>query len=142
MGNNMAMTQILFYCMLIGFQAWAAQEATSTGEETAILIKKGPAGTILPTTLPTQIPDFEIISSHEDIEGDPALGIKPSRENWKTACSEWKQDTRENNKGNHIIAMSCGTPRPESEGNGGGQYTTRSTTNLKMRVRTRDSGKP
>ena len=52
---------------------------------------------------------FEITSGTDDIEGEAAPLLKEARANWKKACNEWKQETKELNKDNQIITLSCGT---------------------------------
>ena len=52
---------------------------------------------------------FEITSGTDEIEGEAAPLLKEARANWKKACTEWKQETKELNKDNQIITLSCGT---------------------------------
>ena len=59
--------------------------------------------------------DYDITESHEDISGDPQILSKDARDSWKTACADWKKETKENNKGNQIISLSCGSVKCEKK---------------------------
>ncbi len=68
-------------------------------ENTTIEIKKGNKATI---------PQFEINTGEEEVEGDPAPLLKDARSNWTRACSDWKKEFKELNKDNSILSMNCG----------------------------------
>ncbi len=53
--------------------------------------------------------EYQITEGQEEIAGDPAPLIKDARLNWKKACTEWKNETKELNKGNQVITLSCGS---------------------------------
>lgn len=55
-------------------------------------------------------PEFKIIQGSREVEGDPSASSKGALQNWKTACSEWKDELKELNKTNEIIALDCGKP--------------------------------
>ncbi len=69
--------------------------------DTTIQIKKGPQATAIDA-------QYEIIKGEEEVSGDPAPLLKDARDNWKKACSDWKKDTKNLNKENQIINLSCG----------------------------------
>jgi len=69
------------------------------GEDTTIKIEKGNKSENT----------YEITTSTEAVEGEPAPLLKEARANWKTACKEWKKDVKDLNKDNQIISMSCGS---------------------------------
>lgn len=54
---------------------------------------------------------FEITEGADTIEGEAAPLLKEARSNWKTACTDWKKEFKDLNKGNgnQIISMGCGT---------------------------------
>jgi hypothetical protein len=52
---------------------------------------------------------WEITSGTDEIEGEAAPLLKEARANWKKACTEWKQETKEMNKENHVLTLNCGT---------------------------------
>lgn len=51
---------------------------------------------------------FEVITNKDEIEGEPANLLKEARENWNTACKDWKRETKELHKDNQIVALNCG----------------------------------
>lgn len=51
--------------------------------------------------------EYSISDGNAEISGDPAILLADARKNWKKACDEWKQETKELNKDNQIIAISC-----------------------------------
>jgi hypothetical protein len=71
-------------------------------EDTVISIQKKP---VLPTN------QYEITEINAEIVGDAANLSKEARANWKSACSEWKQETKELNKENTVISLNCGQPQ-------------------------------
>jgi len=54
--------------------------------------------------------DYQITTSTEDISGDAAPLLVDARKNWKTACAEWKKETRDLNRENQspTLSISCG----------------------------------
>lgn len=52
--------------------------------------------------------EFEIITNEDEVAGEAAPLIKDARLNWKTACTEWKNETKDLNKENQILSLSCG----------------------------------
>lgn len=50
---------------------------------------------------------FEVVEGHDEIEGEPQILKTEARKSWQTACSDWKKETKELNKENQILALSC-----------------------------------
>ncbi len=75
--------------------------------ETTIAIKKGPKA--------TTERKYEIVVTEDEIEADSAPLLKEARANWKKACGEWKQETKDLNKENRVMQMSCGKMRCSTE---------------------------
>ena len=99
-----------------------------TNEDTSVIIKKGSSSSLGP--------EFEIVSGTGEILGDPTLGAKDAYSNWKSACDDWKKETRELNKENQVLALSCNAPDRSQEN---GQHMYRSTGTYKLKVRIRDT---
>lgn len=94
------------------------------GEDTTIEIKKGK----------TADKEFEILTNEDEIEGDAVPLLKEARANWKKACTEWKTETKDLNKENQVLSISCGkmqcsTVSMESTCHSTGKYT------IKVRVK-------
>lgn len=99
----------MILALLLSMNLASAQEVgvnvnkiDASGEDTTISIRKGKAasaGTAL----------FEIVENKEEVAGEPAALLKQARTNWKTACADWKKETKENNKENSILVMNCGS---------------------------------
>jgi hypothetical protein len=53
--------------------------------------------------------EYEITEGIDQIEGDAAPLLKDARLNWKTACAEWKKETKELNKENSVLTLNCGS---------------------------------
>jgi hypothetical protein len=51
---------------------------------------------------------YEIVSGEEEIAGDAAPLLQTARTNWKTACADWKKETKELNKENSVVSLNCG----------------------------------
>lgn len=98
-----------------------------------ILIQKNPA---------KLQPQFEIITEEEEIEGEPGLGVKAARANWKEACNDWKKEIRSDhpkeNKDSQLISVSCGSAK-EQKGSTIGEYTFYSNGKYKIKTRTKDA---
>ena len=69
----------------------------NTDEDTSIVIKKGPRSTI------SELPEFEVVSGEQDIDGDPAANSVDARASWKTVCADWKKEVKELNKDNVVL---------------------------------------
>ena len=82
--------------------------------------------------------DYEVVSEEQEIAGDPTAGTKEAYQAWKTACADWKKEVKENNAGNQIITLSCGTAAMIKDETGSGVYTYRSNGKSKIRVRLKE----
>jgi hypothetical protein len=51
--------------------------------------------------------EYAISEGSAEISGEPAILLTEARKNWKKACDEWKQETKDLNKDNQILAISC-----------------------------------
>ena len=78
-------------------------------QDTTISIKKGAAA-----AEPKR--KYSIVEGNHDVMGDKDVVAKSAEKNWKTACTEWKKEFREDNKDNKIISITCGTMKCEKEG--------------------------
>lgn len=54
--------------------------------------------------------NFEILDLSGPISGDPQLASDAARSSWQKACLDWKNEIKELNKKNEMIAISCETP--------------------------------
>ena len=107
--------------------AWAQKAGLSdipTDQSTTIQITKG--------TLPSADRDFDILSSTAEIQGDASVLAKGAKESWKKACSEWKNEVKELNKENSVLALNCNSPKCASEQNG---TTCTSTGSYQLKVK-------
>lgn len=104
------------------------KDVKTDSEETTISIKKGGAVAQAGKCQPA----FEILSSNEELVGDGANMNKPARANWKKSCDEWKKEMKAMNKGNQILALSCGNPSCGPEGT---ETVCKSSASYKMKVK-------
>lgn len=65
--------------------------------DTTIRIQKGAADN-----------QYEIVSGEDEVAGDAAPLLKEARLNWKKACDEWKKETKDLNKENMVVSLTCG----------------------------------
>ena len=100
-------------------------------KDTAIVIKKGES---IEKLVPPA-PDFQIVDGNDDIAGSPVMVRDSAHEAWRNACKEWKETLRNLNKENQILAMHCGAPKPEKDGD---QWVFRSAGTYKLKVRIRE----
>jgi hypothetical protein len=103
------------------------------GENSSVLIE---------TTKNAKVrPDYEIVEGEDEISGDPTAGTKAAYASWKEACKEWKNELKENNKGDRVLVSNCGSAsfqKDDASGAGAGVYVYRSKAKYKIRVRIRD----
>lgn len=95
------MKTLALVLVLVPFLAFAQSVGVkdiSADADTTIEIKKGKKSDR----------EFEVVSGEDDIEGEAAPLLKEARANWKTACAEFKKETKELNKENQVLALSCG----------------------------------
>lgn len=90
---------LLIFLPFVSFAQSVGIKDIPVQEGTTIEIKKGNVTN----------KEFEIVSSQDDIEGDPAPLLKEARNNWKKSCADWKQELKDLNKENHVISVSCGS---------------------------------
>ncbi len=77
--------------------------------------------------------EFQITEGTGEIQGEPEVLTKEARASWKKACADWKQETKELNKENHVMAFSCGTPKCAK--NASLEYLCESTGTYKIKTR-------
>lgn len=58
--------------------------------------------------------NFEIIDGNSNVSGKPNISQTKARENWDAACAQWKTETKELNKSDQVMALSCETPTCDS----------------------------
>ena len=76
--------------------------------------------------------EYEVIQSEDEIEGDAAPLLKEVRVNWKKACADWKAETKDLNKENRVLTLSCGKMECSTVAM---ESTCRSKTNAKIKVK-------
>jgi hypothetical protein len=97
-----------------------------TNQDTTVLVKK---------VAVSCAPEFEIVSGTAEITGDPAAGVQESYQKWKTACSEWKTETKELNKGNQILELNCNAPTPTKQVNDLQSHHSTGTYKVKVQIK-------
>jgi hypothetical protein len=75
---------------------------------------------------------FDIIDGNASIVGQPALTLDEARRNWTTACNEWKEETRDLNKNDQLMQLSC--EQPTCTYNNEGRNTCSSTAIYKVKT--------
>ncbi len=61
---------------------------------------------------------FEIIEGNSQIIGDADSMKAGAKAKWKTACNEWKKETKEINRNERLIEISCNSPDCSSTDDG------------------------
>ena len=118
----------LVLALLISSVLVSAQEVgvkvdkVNASEDTTISIKKG-------ATTSKKI--YSVVEGEHDVTGDKDVVAKGAEKNWKTACTEWKNEFREDNKDSKIISMTCGRMTCDKEGV---ETTCRSLAKYKIRT--------
>ncbi|UXR65906.1 hypothetical protein EZJ49_06555 [Bdellovibrio bacteriovorus] len=115
---------VLALCLMGSFafaQTMGVKDIPADGE-TTIEIKKGP----------NVKNEFEVVTSEDEIEGDAAPLLKDARVNWKKACADWKSETKELNKENQVLTLSCGKMTCSTVSM---ESTCRSQTKVKIKTR-------
>lgn len=87
--------------VLLGF---ISNQALAEGETTTL----PPTPTTTAATPAAQ--QFELIEGAAQIAGEPDVLAVPAQKKWQKACDDWKQEFKELNKSNQIIALSCNSP--------------------------------
>lgn len=115
---------VLAFCFLGSFalaQSVGVKDIPADGD-TTIEIKKGSK---------TQN-EYEVVTSEDEIEGEAAPLLKEARTNWKKACADWKTETKELNKDNQVLTLSCGKMTCSTVAM---ESTCRSTATVKIKTR-------
>lgn len=76
--------------------------------------------------------EYTIIQSEDEIEGDAAPLLKEARVHWKKACAEWKAETKDLNKENQVLTLTCGKMECSTVAM---ESTCRSKGNVKIKTR-------
>lgn len=116
---------LLFAWSLPAFAQEVKVDANKNQENTTIEIRKGS------TSASVNKKKYEISEGNETVTGDGDVLQKNAKDNWKKACSDWKNETRESNKENKIISINCGTMTCLKEGV---ESVCKSTASYKVRV--------
>jgi hypothetical protein len=91
--------------------AWAQKTAVTdipNDQSTTIKITKGESSER----------DYDILTSNAEITGDSNVLLKGAKDSWKKACTEWKNEIKDLNKDNHVLALNCNSPKCTTEQNG------------------------
>ncbi len=51
---------------------------------------------------------FEIVEGTANLSGEPGADSAKARAEWKTACDDWKSETKALNKSNQVVSLVCG----------------------------------
>jgi len=97
-----------------------------TNQDTTVLVKK---------VTVSCTPEFEIVSGSAEIAGEAAAGVQESYQKWKTACSEWKTETKDLNKGNQILELNCNAPTTTKQVNDLQSHRSTGTYKLKVQIK-------
>ena len=92
----------IFFSLFAGAQKTSVTDIPAEGENTTISITKGNKATVGA--------QYEVTEGSSEIAGDPEIMVKAARSNWKKACDDWKKETKELNKENQILALTCNSP--------------------------------
>jgi hypothetical protein len=102
---------ILSVLIISGLQFVSADEVgvkVDTNQDTTISVKKG-------STSSGQ-KKYSIVEGGHELIGDIDVVAKSAQNNWKSACSDWKKEFRQDNKDNKIISVVCGRMACEKVG--------------------------
>ncbi|CAN5488677.1 hypothetical protein BH10BDE1_BH10BDE1_22880 [soil metagenome] len=75
---------------------------------------------------------FEIIDGTNEVAGDPGQDTTAARAKWQKSCDVWKGETKDLNKMNQVVSMSCGSPSCAFQENG--NYVCSSTAAYKLKI--------
>lgn len=101
--------------------------AAGGGESTTIEISRGASKD-----------GYKIVEVSDEIMGDANLMVKEARKSWKTACEDWKKETKSLNTDSKIISMSCGKMTCTKDGAVGAvEHTCQSQTKLVVKTKVR-----
>lgn len=74
---------------------------------------------------------FEIIDGHANVAGRPNSSSTQARQNWEAACEQWKSETKDLNRNDQMMMISCDTPVCSFDN---GYYTCSSNANFKVKT--------
>ena len=94
-----ALSMVFSFCALA--QTASVKDIPTEGD-TTISISKGKPGVIGA--------EYQITEGTAQITGDPEIMVKAARAGWKKACDEWKKETKDLNKENQVLALTCNSP--------------------------------
>lgn len=75
---------------------------------------------------------FEIVDGTNEVEGEPGSTTSSARSKWQKACEIWKGETKDLNKMNQVVSMSCGSASCAYQENG--TYICSSTAAYKLKI--------
>ena len=87
---------------------------------------------ILASAAAVHADNFEIIDGTATVTGKPSYSPQQARDNWDSACEQWKNETKDFNKTDQIMMLSCQTPVCGS--NEGNETTCSSTAIMKIKT--------
>ncbi len=83
------------------------------------------------SSLPLKAESFEIVDGGAAVTGKPNGSSNQARDNWQAACDQWKSETKELNKNNEILNLSCESPACDWQS---GNYTCTSHAVYKLKI--------
>jgi hypothetical protein len=78
------------------------------------------------------VKQFEIVDGTNEVEGEPGQDTSGARSKWQKSCDVWKGETKDLNKMNQVVSMSCGSPSCAFQENG--TYICSSTAAYKIKI--------
>jgi hypothetical protein len=110
--NRFFMSSVLGAAMLLVFASGTMNQSRAQSVSADPIQGEGVA-TAQPTTAETAPggpQHFEIVDGSSQIAGESDPLSDGARKKWNAACGDWKKETKDLNKTNQVIALSCGTP--------------------------------
>lgn len=97
--------KFLTIALLFNFSSFAGAQTAAIKDipadgDTTISIQKGSKNT----------GEYTITEGRVEVAGDPEILSKAARDSWKKECDKWKQEIKDLNKENQILAISCNSP--------------------------------
>ena len=78
------------------------------------------------------VKQFEIVDGTNEVSGEPGQDTSGARTKWQKSCDVWKSETKDLNKMNQVVSMSCGSPSCAFQDNG--TYICSSTAAYKLKI--------
>jgi hypothetical protein len=66
-----------------------------------------PASSATPKAATNSSGQFEVIDVSGQVVGEPELSVEAARSSWNKACQDWKVETKDLNKNNEVLGISC-----------------------------------